>query len=113
MTATAQLQLDLAELIEPTYTADATIQERYEQWRDANEWILPTLARLLDDWSAHGGRRVGVKAAVEWLRFFYARSIESSDFRCNNSYSSRLARDLIARYPHLKDVIETRELRAA
>lgn len=110
---TDQLTLDLAELVVPDYSPDLTIQQRYEQWRDANEWILPTLARLLDDWSAHGGRKVGVKAAVEWLRFFYARSIEASDFRCNNSYSSRLARDLIARYPHLEGVIETRELRAA
>lgn len=104
---------DIAEVIEPEYEPAATIQERYEQWRDANPWIIPTLARLLDEWSAHGGRRVGVKAATEWLRFFYARSIESSDFRCNNSYTSRLARDLIDRYPHLDAVIETRQLRAA
>lgn len=110
---TDQLALPIADLVEPDYQPTATIQERYEQWRDANPWILPTLARLLDDWSAHGGRRVGVKAATEWLRFFYARQIESSDFRCNNSYTSRLARDLIARYPHLAGVIETRELRAA
>lgn len=108
-----QLALDLSPLTEPEYAEHATIQERYEQWRDANPWILPTLARLLDDWSAHGGRRVGVKAATEWLRFFYARQIEASDFRCNNSYTSRLARDLIAEYPHLAAVIETRELRAA
>ena len=108
-----QLALDLSPLTEPDYSPEATIQERYEAWRDANPWIMPTLARLLDDWSAHGGRRVGVKAACEWLRFFYARQIESSDFRVNNSYTSRLARDLIARYPHLASVIETRELRAA
>lgn len=110
---TTQLALELSDLVEPTYQAEATIQERYEQWRDANPWILPALARLLDDWSAHGGRRVGVKAALEWMRFFYARQIKSSDFRVNNSYSSRVARDLIERYPHLADVIETRELRAA
>jgi hypothetical protein len=104
---------DITELVQPDYDEHLTIQERYEHWRDSNPWILPTLARLLDDWSAHGGRRVGVKAATEWLRFFYARSISTSDFRCNNSYSSRLARDLIAQYPHLANVIETRKLRAA
>lgn len=112
MTAT-QLELPIGVMVEPEYAEHLTIQQRYEIWRDANEWILPTLARLLDDWSAHGGRRVGVKAACEWLRFFYARRIESSDFRVNNSYTSRLARDLIAAYPHLAGVIETRELRAA
>lgn len=108
-----QLTLDLAQLVTPDLEPEATIQQRYEAWRDANPWILPALARLLDDWSAHGGRRVGVKAALEWMRFFYARQIKSSDFRVNNSYSSRVARDLIAAYPHLASVIETRELRAA
>ena len=110
---TEQPMLPIEGIVEPVYTPEATIQDRYEAWRDANQWIIPTLARLLDDWSAHGGRRVGVKAACEWLRFFYARQIETSDFRVNNSYTSRLARDLIARYPHLEAVIETRELRAA
>lgn len=113
MTTTYDTPLPIAGLVEPEYAAHLTIQERYEVWRDANPWILPTLARLLDDWSAHGGRKVGVKAACEWLRFFYARRIEASDFRVNNSYTSRLARDLIAAYPHLDGVIETRELRAA
>jgi hypothetical protein len=101
------------EIVEPTYATEATIQERYEAWRDANEWVLPALARLLDDWSARGQRRVGVKAATEWLRFFYARQVETSDFRVNNSYTSRLARDLIERYPRLAAVIETREMRAS
>lgn len=113
MTAYIDEPLPIADLVEPHHEPTATIQERYEAWRDANPWILPTLARLLDDWSAHGGRRVGVKAATEWLRFFYARQIESSDFRCNNSYTSRLARDLIAAYPHLEPVIEIRALKAA
>lgn len=112
-TAPEQLALDLRELVVPEYAEEATIQERYEHWRDENAWIIPALARLLDDWSAHGGRRVGVKAATEWMRFFYARQIKSSDFRINNSYTSRLARDLIAAYPHLAAVIEVRELRAA
>lgn len=107
-------QLELFEVVEPTYDQGLSIQQRYEQWRDANPWVLPALARLLDDWSAHGGRRVGVKAAAEWwMRFFYARQIQTSDFRVNNSYTSRLARDLIEKYPHLAEVIETRELRAA
>lgn len=106
-------ELGLAQISEPDYSPDLTIQQRYEQWRDANPWVLPALARLLDDWSAHGGRRVGVKAATEWLRFFYAQRIDSADFRCNNSYTSRIARDLIARHPHLANVIETRELRAS
>lgn len=110
---TDQLAFDLAELVTPDYSPDLTIQQRYELWRDANAWVLPALGRLLDDWSAHGSRRVGVKAASEWLRMEYAHRLKSQDFAVNNSFTSRLARDLIARYPHLAGVIETRELRAA
>ena len=110
-----QLALDLAPLITPTYEPEATIQERYEAWLAANEWIVPAIATLLDDWSNHGGRRVGVKSAVEWIRFHYQRTIQPDDqgFRINNSYASRLSRTVVARYPHLASVIETRELRAA
>lgn len=109
-----QLTLDLAPLITPTVAREATIQERYEAWRDANPWVLPYLANLLDEWSNHGGRRVGVKAATEWLRRDYQRIVrDDAGFAVNNSYTSRVARDLIARYPHLEAVIETRELRAA
>ena len=46
MMTAPQLELELAELIVPEFTPDATIQQRYEQWRDANPWILPTLAHL-------------------------------------------------------------------
>lgn len=108
-----QLELALAPIVEPAYLKGASIQERYEQWRDANDWVLPALGRLLDDWSKHGTRRVGVKAAAEWLRMEYYRQLKSQDFAVNNSYTSRMARDLIAEYPHLDAVIETRELRAA
>ena len=108
-----QLELALGEFRTPDYAPDLTIQERWEAWRDANEWVVPYIAGLLDDWSAHGGRRVGVKAAVEWARWHYTRQTQGSEWKWNNTYSSRLARDLIARYPHLAGVIETRELRAA
>ena len=113
MTA-AQLELSLSPLVTPDYAPEATIQERYEAWRDANPWVVPAIARLLDEWSEHGGRRVGVKAACEWLRRDYQRlTRDYQGFAVNNSYSSRLARDLIARYPHLAAVIETRQLKAA
>jgi hypothetical protein len=113
MTTYVDLQLDLGEFVSPTYAPELTIQQRWEMWRDANPWVLPYIADLLDDWSAHGGRRVGVKAAVEWARYHYTRQTRGSVWKFDNSHSSRLARDLIAAYPHLAAVIETRELRAA
>ena len=108
---TVQIALNLSPLVEPDYTPDLTIQQRYELWRDVNPWVLPTLAELLDDWSAHGGKRVGVKAAVEWLRWHYNRATFGDAWKWNNTHTSRLARDLVERYPYLADVIETRRLR--
>lgn len=107
---TSQLTFDFPTLAQPDYQPEATIQERWEQWRDLNPWVVPYIADLLDDWSAHGGRRVGVKAAIEWARYHYTRATYGSPFKFDNDHSSRLARDLIARYPHLADVIETRAL---
>lgn len=106
-------QLALIPLVEPEYEREATIQQRWEAWRAANPWVVPYIASLLDDWSGHGGRRVGVKAAVEWARYFYNRATQGDPWRWNNTFSSRLARALIEEYPHLAGVIETRELRAA
>lgn len=100
-------------ILEPTFTPSMTIQERWEIWRELNPWTVPYIAALLDDWSDHGGQRVGVKAAVEWARYHYTRATRGDAWKWNNTYSSRLARDLIAEYPHLADVIETRALKAA
>lgn len=108
-----QLELSLAPFVVPAYEPEMSIQQRYELWRDANAWVIPALGALLDDWSRHGKRRVGVKAAAEWLRMEYAHRLRSQDFAVNNSYTSRIARDLIERFPQLADVIETRELKAA
>ena len=35
-------ELDVVPVAEPTYAADLSIQERYEQWRDANPWVIET-----------------------------------------------------------------------
>ena len=110
---TAQLELEIADLVTPDYAPEATIQERYEAWRDANPWVIPAIARLLDEWSDNGGRKVGVKSAAEVIRWRYqAVTRDAAGFKINNSYVSRVARDVIARFPHLASVIETRELRS-
>lgn len=108
-----QMELQLSPMVVPEFDRGMSIQERYEIWRDANPWVVPALGRLLTDWSKQGQKRVGVKAAAEWLRLEYAYRLRSQDFAVNNSYTSRLARDLIAEFPHLAGVIETRELRVA
>lgn len=108
-----QLALPIAELVVPQHAPEATIQEKYEAWRDANPWVIPWMAARAESWVAAGGKRVSVKHLAEVLRASYFEVIRTDEFRVNNNATSRLARDLIAAYPHLAGVIETRELRAA
>ena len=45
MTANFLEQLELLPLSEPEYERDATIQERWEAWKTANPWVIPTVER--------------------------------------------------------------------
>lgn len=107
-----QLALDLAPLVTPSYAPTATISERYETWKAANPWVLPTLERLVSEWLAAGHNRVGMKAVWEVLRWQYGKTT-GEQFKANNDFTSRAARDLIERNPEWADAFELRELRAA
>lgn len=112
VTAAGQLTLDLAPLVTPLYEPEATIAERYDAWKAANPWVLPTVERLAAQWFAAGHKRVGVKALWEVLRWEYGTTT-GDKFKANNDFTSRVARDLITRRPDWADCIEIRELRAA
>ena len=91
-----------------------TIQESYETWRARNPSIIELFERFATE-AASAGRRVGVKALAEQVRWQMNVTINRGDdtFRLNNNYTSRIARDLITRHPELDGVIETRCLRSA
>ena len=97
----------------PDLKAEMSHQQKYELWRDANPWVNPWMARRAEQWIAAGGKRISVKHLAEVLRASYFEIVQTDEFRVNNNATSRLARDIIARYPHLESVIETRVLRAA
>ena len=109
---TDQLTLPIAELIEPTYTPEATIQERFEAWIAVNTWVIPKLEELVTEWLDAGHKRVGMKQVWEVLRWSYGKTT-GDPFKANNDYTSRAARLLIDRHPEWADAIETRVLRAA
>lgn len=100
-------------VVDPVYERGETIAQRFDRYHSANPWIFEALERLALDLHSRG-RRIGVKALVEVVRWQYARTTASEDaFRVNNSFTSRYARLLIERHPELADAIECRELRAA
>ena len=105
-------ELGLAKISEPDYSPDLTIQQRYEQWRDANPWVLPTVEHLIAAWLAAGHRRASLKQVWEVVRYQYGRTT-GDRFKANNNWTSRVARDVLARHPEWTEAIETRELRAS
>lgn len=107
-----QLALDLSPLVTPDYEPDATIQERYEAWIAANSWVLEAMEKLVARWLCSGHARVGMKQMWEVVRWQYGETTGST-FKANNDFTSRVARDLLARHPEWADAIETRALRAA
>lgn len=106
-----QLALPIADLVEPLYERDATIEERWEAWSAANPWVLPTVERLIADWLAAGHRRASLKQVWEVIRYEYGRTT-GDRFKANNDFTSRAARAVLARHPEWADAIETRALRS-
>lgn len=104
---------DIAPLVTPDHEAEATIEERFAAFHEANTWVYDALVALIRDWLATGHTRVGLKQMFEVLRWSYGRSTVGDTFRCNNDYTSRYARLILRRHPEWADAIEVRELRAA
>lgn len=109
---TEQLALPLAPLVTPDRHEGQSIQQAYEAWIAANPWVLPLVESLVGSWLDRGHKRVGIKQVWEVVRWQYGTTTGDS-FKANNNFTSRVARDLIAKHPEWADAIQTRELRAA
>ena len=94
-----------------------TLQGRFDAWLRSDDGLrVYTHVRdrafaLLD----RGIRHYGMKALVEAARFDYRLKVgpDADGFKINNSYTSLLARQLMADYPALEGFFETRGLTAA
>lgn len=103
----------IPDYVEPVVEPEATLTERYEAWREANPWVLTALAEVALDELRHGATRLSIKHLVEVVRHHHIRATRGDSFRINNSYSSRIARDLMARNRDLDGMFETRKLHSA
>ncbi len=99
-------------LFDPIVSVNAhglTLEQRFCAFHQANPQVY---ARVRDLALASGrrGRRFGIKALFEILRWQYAMQTDdpTSDYKLNNSYTSFYARLLMEREPELHDYFETR-----
>ncbi len=91
-----------------------TIQKRFEKFHQLNPWIYKTLVRLARDLKKRDANRFGIKMLWEIVRWQYMLAViePSGGYRLNNNYTSRYARLIASQEYDLKDVFETRELKA-
>ena len=106
-------QLDFFTPIAPTHTPNhargATLEEQFAAFHSANPHVYQALRRLAVQMVRRGHRRIGIKMLFEVLRWQYAmQTIDDSDFKLNNSYTSFYARLLMEREPELAGYFETR-----
>lgn len=87
------------------------LEQRYHRWRDANPNAMALFERFARQ-AVKAGEPIGVKALVERVRWEVKIHTQSADgFKLNNSHTAYLARDLAARVPGLKALIETRKVK--
>lgn len=92
-----------------------TIEEGFLRFHHANPCVYQTLVRLARHARDKGVERIGI--GMLWERMRWDLSVETGsgreDFKLNNNYRSRYARLLMEREPDLRDLFETRELKAS
>lgn len=109
---TEQLAFNLAPLIEPDYTPDLSIPEKFDLFHDANPHVADALESLADQWLARHDR-VAAKALWERLRWESGIRTEGDIWKLNNDFTAHYARLLIARRPEWAEAFRLRSLRRA
>ncbi len=91
-----------------------TVAEQYADFIRVNGWVVDEVAERARKAKRHGIHRYGVRAILEPLRWRHVVELgeDQSGWKLNNNVMSRLARDVMERYPDLDGFFETRELRA-
>ena len=95
----------------PDSGRDATIQERFEAFHQANPEIFCRLRDLALDRKRMGFRRWGVKAAWELLRYYGSTPDTDEEWALPNDFTSRYSRKLMAEVPELQGFFECREIK--
>lgn len=97
----------------PELPENATIQERFEAFHEANPWVFKAMVREILHARTIGFRRIGIAFITERLRWQYAETTYdgASSFKLNNDYRSRYTRMILSTFPDLSNFITRRELR--
>ncbi len=88
------------------------LDAEFEQFHKSNPEVLNLFLRFAVQAKEAGRNRMGAKAIMERIRWYSSVDTIGSDFKCNNSYTSRYARLAVKQVPSLQGLFQMRELRA-
>lgn len=92
----------------PMVSREASLQERFEAFHQANPHVYEALKQLALNLKRRGMERCGIAGLFEVLRYRYTLQTSGDDYKLNNDYRSRYARLLMVQVPELRDFFETR-----
>ena len=101
-----------AAIVLPTFPAEVTIQERFEQFHAMNPHVYTHIVAIARELRRRGFRRIGIGMIFERLRWLHALATQGDDFKLNNNFRSRYARLIMDAEADLADAFEVRRLRA-
>ena len=83
---------------------------KYEAFKKANPWVMPTLTKMCYQLMHRGYTHYGIAALIEVLRYEHAITNDpSSEFKFNNNYRAFMAREIMQNNPMLEGFFSTRK----
>ena len=83
---------------------------KYEAFKEANPWVMPTLTKMCYQLMHRGYTHYGIAALIEVLRYEHAITNDpSSEFKFNNNYRAFMAREIMQENPIFEGFFSTRK----
>lgn len=106
--------LPFDELIKPVdgNVGKGTIEERFSRFHEKNPHVYQAL-RTVALWCLKNGKRMGMKAIYERVRWEFNIRTDGEPYKLNNDFTSMYSRLIMENEPQLDGFFETRRRRAA
>jgi len=86
-----------------------TLAEKFEKFDRENPAVYAAFVRLADEWARRtGGRKIGIGALAERVRWELALQTNDPDYKINNNFRAFYVRKLIKEHPRFAPLFELR-----
>lgn len=93
-----------------SFGGEVSLAEKAAEWMTSHPEAM-ALFEVLALQASRGGKRFGMKALAERVRWEYHVERNDDSYKINNNYVAYIGRELIRRHPELGECIEMRQVR--